>query len=284
MLLKITFFISSLFFLSSSYSEVIKFAVSDIAGLEELKTNFGKFQEELSKAVGVEIKLYPISSRTVAVEALKNKKVDLILTGPAEYVVIKKKINIRPIVRFSRPDYFSVIVVLAETPIYTIPDLKNKKIAFGDFGSTAYHLGPLQLLADYNLKPKKDYKYINTSKHIGWRSLLRKDVQALGIKDEQFKIFRENTKDYDFRVIGRGPDLPSDVLVAGSHLDPKYDQILKDTFINNSQILINSVLKSKSNKKYENMRFEEQVKDSDYDYIREMYKTAGYSKYSNNYE
>ena len=85
-------------------------AVTGLPGLEELERNFGPFQESLNKLTGLKIELYPISSRTIIVHSLMSKNVDLVLFGPAEYVITASKTKIKPIAALSRTDYFSSIV------------------------------------------------------------------------------------------------------------------------------------------------------------------------------
>ncbi len=258
-------------------------AVTDITGLEELKRDFQKFVDTLEKSSGFKIKFFPVSSRTVVVEALNRKKVDFVLTGPSEYVVLNTKTNAKPLVRFSRPDYYSAIVTLASSGITQAKQLKGKKIAFGDVGSTSYHLAPMQLLSDVGIDPRDDIKAINVSRHLGWKALKRGDVQALGIKHEMFAIFRSAEKELEpahFRVVLRGPDLPDDVLVAGSHVSEDACAKLTKAFSDNSKELVKAILVGEGNKKYKGMKFIAGVKDSDYDYIRKMYKTIGYPEFA----
>ncbi|TAN51404.1 MAG: hypothetical protein EPN26_09125 [Rhodospirillales bacterium] len=89
-------------------AKTVRLAVTDLVGLEELQREFGEFKKVLPETTGFEIEFMPVSNRMAAVEALRFQKVDLVMTGPAEYVVIKKR---APRTRFmaglSRPDYFS---------------------------------------------------------------------------------------------------------------------------------------------------------------------------------
>ena len=94
--------------------ESVRFAVTDIVGLEELHTEYGAFQKVLSAATGLDIRFFPVSNRTAAVEALKSRKIDLVLTGPAEYIIFQTRTNAYPIIGFSRPDYFAALVTMAE--------------------------------------------------------------------------------------------------------------------------------------------------------------------------
>jgi len=80
----------SLVSLAPAAAESVKFAVTDIEGLEALQQEFGGFEKALEQATGLEVELFPVSSRTAAVEAMNSGQVDLVLTGPAEYVVMKE--------------------------------------------------------------------------------------------------------------------------------------------------------------------------------------------------
>jgi phosphonate transport system substrate-binding protein len=72
-----------------SQSRELRFVVTDIVGLEELQTEYGAFQKLLSEISGVELRFFPVTNRTAAVESLKAKKIDVVLTGPAEYVIFR---------------------------------------------------------------------------------------------------------------------------------------------------------------------------------------------------
>ncbi|RMG45575.1 MAG: phosphate/phosphite/phosphonate ABC transporter substrate-binding protein [Candidatus Dadabacteria bacterium] len=263
-------------------AEPLRFAVTDIVGLEDLQREFRAFQDKLSEKLGQPVKLFPVSGRTVVVEALKSKKLDLVLTGPAEYVMIRKKTEAVPLVGFARPDYYSVIVVLSESKIHTVKDLKGKKVAFGDVGSTSYHLAPMKLLADAGLDPRRDIQALHVNPHVGWEALKRGDVDAMGMNHQRFLEWRAKEKKLPagaFRVIARGPDLPNDVLIAGKHLSLELRKKIKKVFVQNSDELIKAVLVGKRNNKYRGMRFIGDISDSDYDYIRSMYTAAGFGEF-----
>lgn len=265
-------------------AETIRFAVTDLVGLENLQREFGKFREVLQKATGSEIKFYPVSNRTAAVEALKSEKIDFVLTGPAEYVVFQKRTNAYPVVGFSRPDYFSAIIVLADSGIATVKQLKGKKIGVGDVGSTSNHLAPLQVVADLGVDPRKDLKITHVSRNIAWQALKRGDIAAVGMNYGKFLGLRKREKRLEpgaFRVIGRGPDLPNDVLLVGTHVDKKMVEAFRRAFTEHSAELVKAILVGEDNQKYKGMKFLPNIKDADYDYVRAMYATIGYPQYSN---
>src|SRR3546814_12420393 len=118
------------------------FAVTDIEGLEALQQEFGAFESALEDATGLEIELYPVASRTTAVEALNSGQIDLVLPGPAEYVVMKELSQPKIVVAWQRPDYFAQISVPADGPIRTPENLQGKKVAFGSVGWPSQHSRP----------------------------------------------------------------------------------------------------------------------------------------------
>jgi len=127
--------------------ETIRFAVTDIDGLEALQREMGPFKDAFEAASGLKVEFFPVSGRTVAVEAMTAEQVDFVLTGPAEYVVFNARLDAQPVVTFQRPDYYSTVVVLDSSPIQSPEGLKGAKISFGEIGSTSQHLGPVDLLA-----------------------------------------------------------------------------------------------------------------------------------------
>lgn len=258
-------------------------AVTDIEGLEMLQREFGAFKDLLSEKLGSEIDFYPVPNRTAAVEAVKSKNVDFVLTGPAEYVVFKKLTGAEPIIAFSRPDYYCSMVVLADSGINSVKDLNGKKIAVGGIGSTSKHLAPMQILADNGVDPLKDVTILHTSVGLGWQALKRGDVAAWGMTTDKFLKLRSKDKDLQpgaFKVIARGPDLPNDVLLAAQHVDRQTIEKMKSVFTQYSNALVKAILKGNDNKKYSGMKFLPTVKDKDYDYVRSMYRTIGYPKFA----
>ncbi len=264
-------------------AQTIRLAVTDLEGLEELQREFGEFQKVLNEKTGYEFEFYPVPSRTAGVEALASRKIDFVLTGPAEYVVFKKRTDAYPVIGFSRPDYFSGIIVLSDSGINTVEDLKGKKVAFGDVGSTSNHLAPMQVLADNGIDPRRDIEAMHVDKNVAWEALKRGDIAAIGMNMGKFSLQREKEKQLEpgaFKVIARGPDLPNDVLLVGTHVDKAVVEKVRQTFSDNSQELITTILIGQDNEKYKGMKFLPNIQDSDYNYVRSMYVTIGYPAYA----
>lgn len=265
----------ALVFAGAVQAAPLKFAVTDIEGLEALQQEFAPFEEALEAASGQDIELLPVSSRTAAVEALKQGQVDLVLTGPAEYVVIDGLTDAEIVTAWQRPNYYAQIVVMSSGPIKTVQDLKGKTVTFGSVGSTSQHLGPAQVLADFGLAYGSDYKPQIISRNVAAEALIRGDVQAIGMNEGHLSSIREAFPDQSFTVIARGRDLPNDVLVARKDANPEAIAAVKKAFVEQSDKLMAAVLKGEDNQKYKGGFFLNEVSDSDYDYVRSMYATIG---------
>lgn len=256
-------------------ADSVRFAVTDIEGLEVLQQEFGAFEKALEKSTGLEIELFPVSSRTAAVEAMNAGKVDLVLTGPAEYVVLKEVNDPVIVVAWQRPNYFAQIVTLASGPIDAVQDLKGKTVTFGSIGSTSQHLGPAQVLADFGLTYNKDYKGKIISRNVAVEALIRGDVHAIGMNEGHLAKIRKAFPDVAFTVVARGRDLPNDILVARKGADPKIVEKVRQSFLKDGKALMEAVLKGDDNKKFAGGFFLSTIKDENYDYVRSMYKTIG---------
>lgn len=256
-------------------ADPVRLAVTDIEGLENLQKEFGAFEKALEKSTGLEIDLFPVSSRTAAVEAMNSGQVDLVLTGPAEYVVIKELNDPKIVVAWQRPNYFAQIVVLADGKIDKVADLKGKTVTFGSVGSTSQHLGPAQVLADFGLAYNKDYSAKIISRNVAIEALIRGDVQAVGMNEGHLRSIREAFPDTAFTVVARGRDLPNDILVARKDADPSVVKKVRDAFLNDGKDLMAAILQGDDNKKYEGGFFLTSIQDGNYDYVRDMYKNIG---------
>jgi len=262
-------------------AEKISFAVTDVEGLETLQQEFGPFRDKLEALTGLEVDFFPVTNRTMAVEAMRSDQADFVLTGPAEYVVIKATTDAQVVVGWQRPDYFAQVVVLANGPIKSVADIKGKRVTFGSVGSTSQHLGPAQALADLGLQYAKDYDPQIIKRNVALEALIRGDVAAVGMNFGHLQRARKAFPDTAFAVVARGRDLPNDILVVRKGVDKGIVDKVKTAFVENGKALLAAVTSTEDNKKYAGGTFLTNVEDADYDYVRSMYQTIGVDSFSN---
>jgi phosphonate transport system substrate-binding protein len=259
----------------------LRFAVTDVDGAENLQREFGPFKAAFERvAPQFEVALFPVSGRTAAVEAMAADQVDLVLTGPAEYVVFRARLNVQPVVVWQRPDYFSQIVVLAEGPVKQIADIRGKKVSFGEIGSTSQHLGPAQILLDNGLTYARDYEPIFLRRNVAVEAMRRGDLAAIGMNLTHIQQIRRAIPDVKLAVVARGRDLPDDLIVASPKVTPAHVEQVRKAFIDHAAPLMQAVLQVEGNARWTGGTFLPNVADRDYDVIRQMYRSVGINEFT----
>jgi phosphonate transport system substrate-binding protein len=267
----------------SAAAETWKLAVTDVEGMERLQIEWGPFKDALETATGDSFEFFAVNSRTAAAEALRAETVDFVVSGPAEYVVINKLTKATPLIGLGRPDYHCAIIVRADSGINVPADLKGKKVAFGDIGSTSNMLCPMQVLADHGLDPVNDIEKTHTSRNIAHEALKAGDVDALGSNAGSWLNVRNKETDLPygfFKMIARSGDLPNDMIMVGAHVPSEAADQIKTAILDNKAAVIAGIVAHEENDKYVGMDLVA-IEDSAYDYVRSMYSNAGYPQFDN---
>lgn len=258
----------------------LKFAVTDVVGLENLQREWGPFQKALEAKTGLKLAFFAVTNRTAAVEAMNARRVDIVFTGPAEYVVFRARTNAVPVIALQRVDYYPNVVVRTDSGITEIAELKGKKVAFGSVGSTSRHLGPMQVLADLGLNPREDIQVTHVSANVGFEALKRGDIAAMGMNYTDYQRLVERDPTTPYFVIARGRDLPLDLILAGSHVDQAIVQRLRKGIADNAAEMTKAILAGEGeNVKFKGMTWVPSVRDEDYNYVRKMYRTIGQTQF-----
>jgi phosphonate transport system substrate-binding protein len=260
--------------------EVIRFAVTDIDGLEAVQREMGPFAAAFEAASGLKVEFFPVSGRTVAVEAMAAEQVDFVLTGPAEYVVFNARLDAQPVVTWNRPDYYSNVVVLDASPYQSADDLKGKKISFGEIGSTSQHLAPATLLAEAGLVYGSDYEPVFLKRNVAVEALIAGEIAAIGLNKTHIDQIGRAFPDHKMRVLIKGPDLPMDVLLASSKVAPEVVEAVRKTFAEQGAALLAAVVSTEENEKYIGGSFTATVTNADYDGVRRMYENVGVTEFT----
>ena len=260
--------------------DTIRFAVTDIDGLEALQTEMGPFKDVLEKVSGLKVELFAVSGRTVAVEAMAADQVDFVLTGPAEYVVFNARLQALPVVTWNRPDYYSNVVVLDGAAEQTAADLKGKKISFGEIGSTSQHLAPATLLAEAGLVYGTDYEPVFLKRNVAMEALIAGEIAAIGVNKTHIDQITAKFPDQKLRILVKGPELPNDVLLASATVKPEVIEAVRKAFVEHGDELLAAVTSVDANAKFIGGGFNPTVTDADYDQVRKMYENVGVTEFS----
>lgn len=259
---------------ATSSPEKLRFTVTDIQDFQELQRNYGALRTVLEKVLEKKIEFVLFESYIAATAALQSDQLDLALTGPSEYVVMHARTNVIPVIGITRPNYHSVICVSANSMIQSVAELKGKKIAMWQVGSTSGHLGSTELLIDAGLNPKSDLKIIMLGSK-GLPALQKGEVDAWGgsaVKYEKF-LQDEGLFESTLPVIAKGPHLPNDLFVASSNIQASFVKEISDQLVKRQDQLLQSLLTVEEGK-FKGSKLVP-VKDSDYKMVREVYKAIG---------
>ena len=269
-----------LFALPAFAQDTIRLAITDVDGLESLQREFGPFKAAFEKVSGLKVEFFPVSGRTAAVEAMAAKQVDFVLTGPAEYIVFQARTKATPVVTWQRPDYNSYVVTTEASGIKALTELKGKKVSFHEIGSTSRHLGPGYLIEKAGLTYAKDYEPLFVKVNVGIEAMQRGDIAAIGLNGTDLARFKEKMPDVKLVVLAKSESLPDDVLIASPDIAAATVAKVRDAFANNFETLFAAVTSTDANRKYVGGKFIADVKDSDYEIIRQMYRSVGIESFS----
>ncbi len=265
---------------SATAAETIRFAVTDIDGMEALQKEMGPFKDAFEAASGLKVEFFPVSGRTIAVEAMAADQIDFVLTGPAEYVVFNARLNAQPVVTWNRPDYYANVVVLDGSNIKSAADLIDRKISFGEIGSTSQHLSPATMLAEAGLVYGTDYEPVFLKRNVAMEALIAGEIAAIGMNKTHIDQITEKFPDQKLRVLVKGGALPNDVLLASATVAPEVIDAVRKTFTEHGPELLAAITATEENEKFIGGGFTPTVTDADYDGVRKMFENVGVTEFT----
>jgi len=253
--------------------DTLRYADTGVEGLEELRRSFGPFVEVMEEALGVSVEFFPVGNRTAVVNALQFEQVDVVMTGPSEYVALQARIEgAQPIVSLSRPHYASIFIVADDSGYEELADLQGTKIAMKDVGSTTGHIIPAYMLHEAGLDIDRDVEILNID-GTRFQALINGDVQAVGTGVRDWDSFVEMAGE-GYKILEQSPPMPDDLIVAGSHISADCVAFMKDRMMANGEALIQATLAPEGRDRYLGSKLVD-VDDSSYDVVREAYAALG---------
>jgi phosphonate transport system substrate-binding protein len=117
----------------------------------------------LERRLGMKVEFTPVTDYPAAVEALVNKRVDLVWFGGFTHVQAQLRSGgkIVPIAQREEDTKFqSVFIAKTDSGIKTLADLKGKQVSFGSASSTSGHLMPRHFLLQASITPEKDFRRV----------------------------------------------------------------------------------------------------------------------------
>ncbi|MGC4394237.1 putative selenate ABC transporter substrate-binding protein [Hydrogenophaga sp. T2] len=133
--------------------------IPEEAATEQVR-KFTPLAQYLEKQLGVKVEFTPVNDYPAAVEALVNKKVDLVWFGGFTFVQanLRSGGKVVPLAQREEDTKFqSVFIAKTDSGIKSLADMKGKQVSFGSQSSTSGHLMPRSFLLQANINPEKDF-------------------------------------------------------------------------------------------------------------------------------
>jgi len=139
--------------------------------------------------------------------------------------------NIQDGMKERTPYFHAYILSLKRSGLKTLEDLRGKKFAFIDFGSTSGYAYPNKMLRSKGIVPSEYFEktfFLKRHDRVV-PSLLRGSVDAAATSDGAYFKAVETYGDI-FNVVDRSGQLPFDTIIAAPDLDSEVLKELKDAF------------------------------------------------------
>jgi phosphonate transport system substrate-binding protein len=128
----------------------------------ELARKFAPLGAYLENALGMKVEFLPVTDYAASVEALINKKVDMVWFGGFTFVQanVRSKGAVVPLVQREEDEKFRSVFITTDAAINKLSDLKGKTFTFGSESSTSGHLMPRSFLLAEKISPDTDFKRV----------------------------------------------------------------------------------------------------------------------------
>ncbi len=136
--------------------------IPEEAATEQIR-KFTPLANYLSQALGMRVEFNPVNDYPAAVEALVNKRVDLVWFGGFTHVQANRRSGGRIVPLAQREEdtrFQSVFIARTNSGITSLNDLRGRQVSFGSPSSTSGHLMPRSFLLAAGINPERDFRRV----------------------------------------------------------------------------------------------------------------------------
>ncbi|MEJ2213106.1 MAG: phosphate/phosphite/phosphonate ABC transporter substrate-binding protein [Gammaproteobacteria bacterium] len=253
-----------------SYADLI-LGVHPYIDAESIKKRFAPLAQYLSVNLGTNIEVRVGKDYESHIETIGHDNIDIAFMGPASYVGLTQKYGKKPLLARleanGKPSFSGHIIVRKESPLQKIEDLKNTFFAFGDKNSTMSTLVPQSVLQKQGigLDDLAGYRHFKGHKNVAI-AVLAGDADAGAVKEEILTQYESR----GLRSLIKLPDISEHLFVTSSDLHPALINKIRGLLLAINQPTQIKGLLQPIKKKITGLV---EVKDSDYDSLRELIGT-----------
>lgn len=242
---------------------------------EEVQAEYSPLEEYLAQELDREVELTVPTSYNAVVEAMTAGRLDLAYFGGLTYVQAREQAEVTPLVtevnpRTGKPNYRSLIIVPADSPIQKVEDVEGETFAFGSVSSTSGSLYPSIMLQKAGIDYRTDLEEMTyTGGHDATAQAVANDsVAAGGLEDRILYDLQEEgaIDESKIRVIKESDSIVGYPWVARDSLSDDVKQEITQAYLNIEDQELLDLLRAEGYA---------EVEASDYDYVERKARELG---------
>lgn len=247
------------------------------------KAIFAPVVDALGRVAGCDFQLKSFSGPDEGLKAFGDGRVDLLITGPRSYLTVKRQHGALLLAEFFRPDNFSVLAVRGNSNIRHAFQLKNQAVALPAGQAVGSSLAPMHLMLKLGLDPYRDLSVVRFDLDYAWRSFRRGGMAAIATSQDRLKRLMAEDSGVSrstLRILGRGPDLPGDVLMVRADADPAIVSRIRGALRSHAGLFEAILRAGMGTARYGDDALTTAVSDRDYDGLLTMMAELGQVRFA----
>ena len=195
------------------------FGVHPYLPVAELRGRFAPLTRYLEKETGREVALRIAKDYAEHLEQTGRDNLDIAFLGPAPYVELVDAYGKRPLLTRleirGTPYFRGYVIVRQDSPLTGLGDLRGRRFAFGDPGSTMSHLVPRYMLQRAGVEPGElaEYRFLGSHANVAL-GVLAGDFDAGAVKQEVYDRYGPR----GLKPLAESPPIPEHLFVASRKL------------------------------------------------------------------
>ncbi|MEN0137849.1 MAG: phosphate/phosphite/phosphonate ABC transporter substrate-binding protein [Rhodococcus sp. (in: high G+C Gram-positive bacteria)] len=215
--------------------DVLRVGLPPAEANADLQAKFAPVTSLIADGTGKSVEVKPTSDYLSIVEAMRSGLIDVAAFSPFPTPLAEAVAGVEPLVVAKGAAYSSVFVCRADTGIDSIDDLRGRKVAFVDAGSTSGNYIPKLLLKRAGIDPETDIEGTYAGGH---------DTAELAVKQGSVDCAADARSSYQTmvdkgvidgaaqKIVVESEPIPvSLVIIARKGLDPATAQGIVDAFV-----------------------------------------------------
>lgn len=221
----------SVSFASAEQLVKLTLGVHPYKSAQKLYYSFLPLTDYLSEKLGRPVRLEVSKDYKTHVRLIGTDQLDIAYMGPVPYVTLRNDYSPKRVVAqqlvAGKTVYHGHIFVTRHSQIQNVTELKGKRFAFVDPGSTMGHIMPRQRMLEAGVKlgDLDDYEFLGSRDNVAL-GVLSGDFDAGSIRDHEFHIY----EDRGLRILATSECVPNHVFVVGDHVPDELLEQLRVLF------------------------------------------------------